>query len=205
MHFINCAVFLLVFTATTATAQFHTITKDTSIEAPIKGYNTQPADTTHSTEVYGLPQQPDTIVAEIHQSVPKRNSYKFEAKPHDILGMPELNVENLRCEIRKNRIKYEDIVVAQALLETGNFKSRVCRELNNLFGLTNPRTGKYFEFQHWTESVKAYYTTVQYKYSRKNKKINGYIDYLLWLRDIGYAEDPGYIRALIRMLRTMNK
>lgn len=205
MHFINCAVLLLVFTATTATAQFHTITKDTPIETPIMGFKAQPADNMRTANLDSLSQQSDTIGAEIHQSVPKRNRYKFEALSEDILGLPELNVENLRREIRKNRIKYEDIVVAQALLETGNFKSRVCKELNNLFGLTNPRTGKYFEFQHWTESVKAYYTTVQYRYSRKNKKINGYIDYLLWLRDIGYAEDPGYIRALIRMLRTMNK
>lgn len=205
MHFINCAVFLLVFTATTATAQFHTITKDTLVEAPIKIFDAQSVDTMSTRNISRLSQQTDTLVAEKHQSVPKRNRCKSEAKPKGMLGTPELNIENLRREIRKNRIKYEDIVVAQALLETGNFKSRVCKELNNLFGLTNPRTGKYFEFQHWTESVRAYYTTVQYKYSRKNKKINGYADYLLWLRDIGYAEDPGYIRALIRMLRTMNK
>lgn len=26
-------------------------------------------------------------------------------------------------------------------------------------------------------------------------------NYLLWLKNIGYAEDPGYIRAVIRVLR----
>ena len=65
---------------------------------------------------------------------------------------------------------------------------------HNLFGLTNPRTGKYFEFGHWTESVQAYYTKVQYKYKGGN--------YLLWLRDIGYAENPNYIREVIGVLRT---
>ena len=46
---------------------------------------------------------------------------------------------------------------------------------------------------HWTQSVKAYYTKVQYRYKGGN--------YLLWLKNIGYAEDPGYIRAVIRVLR----
>ena len=63
----------------------------------------------------------------------------------------------------------------------------------DLFGLTNPRTGKYFEFDHWTESVRAYYTKVQYRYKGGN--------YLLWLRDIGYAENPNYIREVIGVLR----
>ena len=62
-----------------------------------------------------------------------------------------------------------------------------------LFGLTNPRTGKYYEFNHWTESVQAYYTKVQYKYNGGN--------YLLWLEDIGYAEDPKYIIAVENVLR----
>lgn len=85
--------------------------------------------------------------------------------------------------------------MAQAILETGWFKSPVCRNKHNLFGLTNPRTGKYYEFNHWTESVKAYYTKVQYQYKGGN--------YLLWLKKIGYAEDPGYIRAVIRVLRQL--
>ena len=61
--------------------------------------------------------------------------------------------------------------------------------------LTNPLTGQYFEFGHWTESVRAYYTKVQYRYKGGN--------YLVWLRDIGYAEDPNYIREVIRVLKTL--
>lgn len=72
--------------------------------------------------------------------------------------LPDLTIPNLIAEIKKNNIKYPKIVLAQAILETGWFKSSICRNKHNLFGLTNPRTGKYYEFNHWTESVKAYYT-----------------------------------------------
>lgn len=108
-------------------------------------------------------------------------------------GLPGLTINNLLWEIRKNHIQHEKIVLAQAILETGWFTSSVCRNKNNLFGLTNPRTGKYYEFDHWTESVKAYYDKVQYRYKGGN--------YLLWLDKIGYAEANTYIQSLIRILR----
>ena len=37
------------------------------------------------------------------------------------------------------KIKYPEIVVSQAILETGNFKSDLCVNQNNLFGLYNNR------------------------------------------------------------------
>ena len=120
----------------------------------------------------------------------------FQVHPYNhTADLPELTIPNLISEIRKNNIKHPKIVLAQAILETGWFKSSVCRNKHNLFGLTNPRTGQYFEFNHWTESVKAYYTKVQYRYKGGN--------YLLWLRDIGYAEDKGYIRAIIKVLKQL--
>ena len=64
--------------------------------------------------------------------------------------LPELTIPNLYKEIIRNRILYPKIVLAQAILETGWFRSSVCRNKHNLFGLTNPRTGKYYEFNHWT-------------------------------------------------------
>lgn len=124
---------------------------------------------------------------EIGQKGDKRTSQK--SMP------PELTIPNLYAEIVSNGIRHPKIVLAQAILETGWFTSSVCRNKHNLFGLTNPRTGKYFEFGHWTESVRAYYTKVQYKYKGGN--------YLLWLRDIGYAEDPNYVCSVISILKTL--
>ena len=120
----------------------------------------------------------------------------FQVNPYNpTSALPELTIPNLIAEIRKNNIKHPKIVLAQAILETGWFKSSVCRNMHNLFGLTNPQTGKYYEFNHWSESVKAYYTKVQYRYKGGN--------YLIWLRDIGYAEDKGYIRAIIKVLKQL--
>lgn len=110
-------------------------------------------------------------------------------------NLPELTIPNLYKEIIRNGILYPKIVLAQAILETGWFRSSVCMNKHNLFGLTNPRTGKYYEFNHWTESVRAYYTKVQYKYKGGN--------YLLWLEDIGYAEDPNYYQVIVEILRRL--
>lgn len=112
-------------------------------------------------------------------------------------NLPVLTIPNLYEEIRRNGILYPKVVLAQAILETGWFRSPVCRNKHNLFGLTNPQTGKYYEFKHWTESVRAYYTKVQSKYKGGN--------YLLWLKDIGYAEDPEYIRSVIRVLKQLRE
>lgn len=103
----------------------------------------------------------------------------------------ELTLESVLAEILKNNLAHPRIVLAQAVLETGWFKSSVCRNYNNLFGLTNPRTKEYYRFETWQDSVKAYYTKVQYRYNSGN--------YLRWLQEIGYAEDPDYT-AKLRLL-----
>lgn len=125
------------------------------------------------------------------QAIPINGKQAFSKSKQSHL--PELTIPNLYQEIIRNGIQHPRIVLAQAILETGWFRSPLCRNRHNLFGLTNPKTGKYYEFNHWTESVSAYYTKVQYKYKGGN--------YLLWLRDIGYAEDPRYVREIIKVLK----
>lgn len=127
------------------------------------------------------------------QAIPIKDKQAF-SKPKQS-HLPELTIPNLYQEIIRNGIRHPKIVLAQAILETGWFRSPLCRNRHNLFGLTNPKTGKYYEFNHWTESVRAYYTKVQYKYKGGN--------YLLWLRDIGYAEDPRYVSEVIKVLKTI--
>ena len=125
------------------------------------------------------------------QAIPINGKQAFSKSKQSHL--PELTIPNLYQEIIRNGIQHPRIVLAQAILETGWFRSPLCRNRHNLFGLTNPKTGKYYEFNHWTESVRAYYTKVQYKYKGGN--------YLLWLRNIGYAEDPRYVREVIKVLK----
>ena len=107
------------------------------------------------------------------------------------LEQPEFFLENtprpelVRQACEYYNIQYPEIVTAQSILETGHYKSKVCLQYNNLFGLYNSKKRDYYSFNHWTESVKAYYDLVQYRYKGG--------DYYAWLSKIGYAEDPNYI------------
>ena len=126
----------------------------------------------------------------------KRKSLKFPLKAtisDSTLSSLPLTLPNLVLVMRYYNIRHPRIVLAQAIQETGWLRSNVCRIKNNLFGLTNPRTGQYFVFGHWTESVRAYVTTIQYKYTGG--------DYLEWLEKIGYASDSNYTTSLKTIIR----
>lgn len=114
---------------------------------------------------------------------------------HDIVSsdvMDDLTIDNLILEIQRAGLKHPKVVLAQAILETGWFKSRVCHTHNNLFGLRQPWDGEYFRFDRWQDSVRAYGTKVQYKYKGG--------PYLKWLDELGYAEDPQYTTKLAVLL-----
>ncbi len=195
---------LLMFLPVSVSAQFYTITRDSEIlptERRKESYNRATKDVTEGKKNKMMVK--DTLIVgpdnqkkleNISRNSDRNASLKTELqkKTDDITKsenhLPELTIPNLYKEIIRNGILYPKIVLAQAILETGWFRSSVCRNKHNLFGLTNPRTGKYYEFNHWTESVRAYYTKVQYKYKGGN--------YLLWLDEIGYAEDKDYITTL---------
>ena len=91
-------------------------------------------------------------------------------------------------------VKHPEIVYAQAILETGHFRSKVYRECNNLFGLYNSRTQSYYKFDHWSESVVAYIDYVQYKYKPPN-------DYYQFLKELPYATDPNYINKVKEIVK----
>lgn len=189
-------------------AQFYTITRDSEIlptERRKESYNRATKDVTEGKKNKMMAKDTLTVGPDNQKKLDdnSRNSDRktslkteLQKKTDDITKsenhLPELTIPNLYKEIIRNGILYPKIVLAQAILETGWFRSSVCRNKHNLFGLTNPRTGKYYEFNHWTESVRAYYTKVQYKYKGGN--------YLLWLDEIGYSENSNYIKTIIKVL-----
>lgn len=196
---------LVLILPVTASAQFYTITKEPEVIPTSKEKTALVADnkrivkydsikvvTNDTIEIKSKNQRYNNPGAQKCNDSTFLKSTKRDCIPN---SLPELTIPNLYAEIKRNGILYPKVVLAQAILETGWFRSSLCRERHNLFGLTNPHTGKYYEFDHWTESVRAYLTKVQYKYKGGN--------YLLWLRDIGYAEDPGYVRAVIGVLRKL--
>lgn len=85
-------------------------------------------------------------------------------------------------------IKYPEIVTAQAILESGDFKSKIFREYNNPFGLYNSSTHSYYRFSHWTYAVLAYKTMIESKYKGG--------DYYKFLEELPYAKDKNYIKAV---------
>lgn len=185
----------LLLLPVTASAQFYTITKDSDL-MPDTGKETMQTVAKENDTISNIAQSVRNDTLHINTQIKeknKRKGQKSDKKTSPKSMLPELTIPNLYKEIIRNGIRHPKIVLAQAILETGWFTSPVCRHKHNLFGLTNPRTGKYFEFGHWTESVRAYYTKVQYRYKGGN--------YLLWLKDIGYAENPNYIREVIGVLR----
>lgn len=201
---------LLMLLPVSVSAQFYTITRDSEIlptERRKESYNRAAKDVTEWKKNKMMVK--DTLIVrpdnqkkldDISRNSDRKASLKTELqkKTDDITKsenhFPELTIPNLYKEIIRNGILYPKIVLAQAILETGWFRSSVCRNKHNLFGLTNPHTGKYYEFNHWTESVRAYYTKVQYKYKGGN--------YLLWLDEIGYAEVPRYVYEIIKILKS---
>lgn len=203
---------LLMILPVSVSAQFYTITRESELLPAVRqkeAYNYAGKDVTEGKKNKIMAKDTLTVRSNNHneseensRNSDRKASLKTEQqkKTDDITksgnNLPKLTIPNLYKEIIRNGILYPKIVLAQAILETGWFRSSVCLNKHNLFGLTNPRTGKYYEFNHWTESVRAYYTKVQYKYKGGN--------YLLWLDEIGYAEDSSYIITIIRLIKNVN-
>lgn len=108
----------------------------------------------------------------------------------------ELNLKNLTDVMTEVGLSNKLFVLAQAVLETGNFSSRVCKEYNNLFGLYDSKNRDYYRFERWEDSVVVGYgKMIQYRYNGGN--------YLHFLKRIGYAEDPRYITKIARMAKSI--
>lgn len=95
-------------------------------------------------------------------------------------------------------IKHPEIVYAQAVLETGHFKSYGCLRDNNLFGLYNSYAKRYHKFNHWSESVVAYKKWIQRRYKPPE-------NYYSFLKRINYASDPQYITKLKSIVESENR
>lgn len=106
--------------------------------------------------------------------------------------------EGLKEALEYYNVKYPDIIYAQAILETGHFKSNLCINNNNLFGLYDSKNKKYYTFDHWKDCIIAYKEMVQYKYKDGD-------DYYKFLSDIGYAEDAKYIDKLKEIVNQNDK
>ena len=102
--------------------------------------------------------------------------------------VPPLTKENLRAELIRQGIPHHEIVYAQALHETGNLTSYVCRTKNNLFGLRKGNT--YRSYSDYSKCIADYKRLISSRYKGG--------DYYAFLIRIGYAEDEMYIDKIKR-------
>ena len=128
------------------------------------------------------------------------HSYLKEDEPPEIKAVHTVNEEQpdffnklpqegLMEALEYYEVKHPQIVYAQAILETGHFKSNVCLNYNNLFGLYDSKNKDYYKFNHWAESIVAYKEWIQKKYQPPN-------NYYVFLEEVNYASDKEYISTL---------
>ena len=99
-------------------------------------------------------------------------------------------------EIMRHDIKFADIVLRQAILETGWFTSYNCLNRKNLFGMKggqkdSTNVNGYAAYDHWTHSVRAYARWQRHHYPPYEG-----MDYYDFLEVVGYAESSEYVAKL---------
>ena len=108
--------------------------------------------------------------------------------------------EKLVEELKRLNIKFPHIVMAQSIIETGHWGSKIFKENHNLFGMkqANVRINTASGTQHnhayyetWMESIYDY-AFYQCRYLSNIKTEAEYYAYL----SSSYAEDPNYIKAI---------
>jgi len=111
-------------------------------------------------------------------------------------------------EIKRLNIRFPHIVMAQAILESGHFKSTVFRANNNLFGMKvaaqRATTAKSANLGHayydtWKESVMDY-ALFQSAYLRDLRTEADYLEYL----DKNYAAAADYDQVVMQVVKDKN-
>jgi len=107
----------------------------------------------------------------------------------------KLIIDSIYTEIKAQKILFPEIVLRQAIKETGWFGCTLCSwRYNNPFGfryrtwVTKSNPKGYIKFEHWKDAV-DYYRRWQAKFYIKG-------DYYEFLTKRGYAEDKNYITDL---------
>jgi len=128
----------------------------------------------------------------VNVSIISKDKTEYEKELFIIDTLKTFSEQNLVTYLLDLNVKFPDIVFSQARYETGNFKSLVFRENNNLFGMkvANSRATtnrgeqhNHAIFNNWQMSVLDY-ALWQNAYGRKFKTRESYMQYL---KDV-YAE-----------------
>ncbi len=120
----------------------------------------------------------------------------------------EFSQDKMVSLMKELNIKYPHIVMAQSLIETGHFDSKIFHENHNLFGMKQARTrvttaqGTQYNhayYENWRESVYDY-AFYQCRYLSVLKTEEEYLAYL----GRSYAEDPNYLSKIRSLVNKEN-
>jgi hypothetical protein len=148
-----------------------------------------------------------SIVLGLILIVSARPASKIVVTQHDtiyvekiVLDTTPLTRENLYKEIIKEGIAFPEVVMRQAMGETGYLTSDICKENHNCFGFkvfpnydfsyaVGIKRG-HLAFKHWKDSVKEYKRFQKRNFEAKHDIYYGF------LKNQGYAESSTYIPFL---------
>ncbi len=119
------------------------------------------------------------------------DSTKVVVKKHKkekYYNKPRININDVKYYMDSIGVLNSDIVLKQALLETGHFKAKLLMDKNNLFAFRF--TKRYMSFINWQASV-DYYKKWQDKFYTDHSE-----NYYVFLKRIRYARSPHYIKVL---------
>lgn len=114
----------------------------------------------------------------------------------------ELNKENFFIVCDELGLVHSDVIYAQALLESGHFTSGWYKTHNNFLGLWNSYKSEPYSFPHWSDCLRGYRDYIQYRYDEEMGTTD---EYLMFLDELGYAEDPEYDSKVRRMLEYIER
>jgi|TARA_R110002074_G_scaffold59372_2_gene144599 uncharacterized FlgJ-related protein len=112
--------------------------------------------------------------------------------------------DELVKELKRLNVRFPEIILAQSILETGHFSSRIFKENNNLFGMKQARARSttavgtqlgHAYYDNWKQSVMDY-ALFQNAYMNKLRKQKQYLNYL----DKNYAEAENYDKVLLQVI-----
>lgn len=142
--------------------------------------------------------------------VPRERAVEAKKVNQDTVVLTKQNLVKVMKDVG---VQHVDVVLAQAILESGEFKSYVFVTKNNMFGMKVPRKREttainkikgykgYAEYSSWIDCVKDY--KLYQDYVTKNKLISK-SDYLSILSR-SYAETPEYVSKLKKIISQNKK
>ena len=110
-----------------------------------------------------------------------------------VVPIPVLSKEAVLRELERQNIPHAKIVLAQSLLETGHYKSGLCKTHNNIFGLR--KGSKYRRYNNYIECIADYKRLISSRYKGG--------DYFEFLERIHYAENGSYTKILKSMIQKL--